>query len=135
MATARYECALRRNLAELQKALLIRETLVGIEKHRYISTVFVRVVQDALQNDYVSHAIKVLDRNSKSSTFWYIYRTDPTKIDNCALESGYSIARLESVAEKLKTIRDGTHFHIDSFGVLDTRTIWHAAGLTHWSVD
>ena len=34
------------------------------------------------------------------------------------------------VADKLKIIRNGTHFHIDSRGVLDPRAIWSGASLS-----
>jgi hypothetical protein len=128
--TPRYEQALKRNLAELQKALLIRTTIVGIEAHGSNRKVFTRVIYDALHNDYISHAIKTLDRNAKSSSFWYLYRTDPRLIEKYAKQTGYAISNLEAVADKLKIIRDGTHFHIDSVGVMDPRAVWHGANLT-----
>ena len=130
MTSTRYEEALNRNLAELQKVLLIRETLIGIEKHRYTAKVFTRVVSDALHNDYMSHAIKVFEQNSKASSFWYIYRTDARAIDKHARDVGYDIVSLQAVTDKLKVIRNGTHFHIDSRGVLDPRAIWGDAALT-----
>lgn len=130
MTSMRYEEALSRNLAELQKALLIRETLIGIEKHRYTAKVFTRVISDALHNDYMSHAMKVFEQSSQASSFWYIYRTDARPIDKHAREVGYDIASLQAVTEKLKVIRNGTHFHIDSRGVLDPRAIWGDAALT-----
>lgn len=130
MASTRYDEALSRNLAELQKALLIRETLVGIEKHRYTAKVFTRVISDALHNDYMSHAMKVFEQSSQASSFWYIYRTDARPIDKYAGDVGYDIASLQTVTDKLKVIRNGTHFHIDSRGVLDPRAIWDGAALT-----
>lgn len=130
MTATRFESALERNLAELQKALLIRETLVAIEKHRYTAKVFTQVIYDALENDYISHAIKVLDRNGQSSSFWYIYRSDAGPIDRHLRATGYTIEQLQTVSAKLKVVRDGTHFHIDSRGVLDPEAIWRVAGLT-----
>lgn len=129
-ASSRYKRALARNLAELQKALLIRTTILGIEAHRRKRKIFTRIIHDALHNDYISHAIKVFDRNSQSSSFWYLYRTDPRLIDKYAQQTGYAISDLEIVADKLKMIRDGTHFHIDRVGVMDPRTVWHGANLT-----
>lgn len=130
MTSTRYQEAISRNLAELQKALLIRETLIGIEKHLYIAKVFTRVVSEALHNDYMSHAMKVFEQSSQASSFWYIYRTDTRPIDKHAREVGYDIASLQAVTDKLKVIRNGTHFHIDSRGVLDPRAIWDDAALT-----
>lgn len=126
----RFEKALERNLAELQKALLIRATLLGIEKHRYTTKVFIRVILDSLRNDYISHAIKVFEQSSKAASFWYIYRTDSRLIDKRFRQVGYSITDLQAVTDKLKKIRNGTHFHIDTSGVLDVSAVWGAAALT-----
>lgn len=129
-APSRYDKALERNLAELQKALLIRATLLGIEKHRYTTKVFIRIVQDALENDYTSHAIKVFEQSRKAASFWYLYRTDQKPIDRYARKLGYRLSELQSISDKLKVIRNGTHFHIDASGVLDAKAIWAQAGLT-----
>ncbi|MDR2959499.1 MAG: hypothetical protein LBV10_08130 [Stenotrophomonas sp.] len=129
-ASSRYESALERNLAELQKALLIRATLLGIEKHRYTTQVFIRVIRDALHNDHMSHAIKIFEQSSKAASFWYLYRTDPGPIDKYALQVGYDVGELQIVADKLKAIRNGSHFHIDKTGVLDPKLVWSGAALT-----
>ncbi len=129
-APSRYDKALERNLAELQKALLVRTTLLGMEKHRYTGKCFTRIVQAALHNDHMSHAIKVFEQSSKSASFWYLHRTNSTPIDNYARQVGYNIDNLQTVTDKLKLIRNGTHFHIDSTGVLDSRAVWSGAALT-----
>ena len=128
--TSRYDSALKRNLAELQKILLIRATLLGIEKHGRTAKVFTRVVDDALHNDHMSHAIKVFEQSSKSASFWYLYRTDPTPIDKFAKKVGYDMNNLQVVSDKLKAIRNGSHFHIDKTGVLDPDVVWSGAALT-----
>lgn len=130
VAPSRYDSALKRNLAELQKALLIRVTLLGIEKHRYTTKVFTRVIRDALHNEHMSHAIKVFEQSSKSASFWYLYRTDPGPIDNYARQVGYDTCNLQIVTDKLKAIRNGSHFHIDQTGVLDPKVVWSGAALT-----
>ena len=128
--TSRYDSALKRNLAELQKILLIRATLLGIEKHGRTAKVFTRVVDDALHNDHMSHAIKVFEQSSKSASFWYLYRTDPTPKDKFAKKVGYDMNNLQVVSDKLKAIRNGSHFHIDKTGVLDPDVVWSGAALT-----
>jgi hypothetical protein len=129
-ASSRYDSALKRNLAELQKVLLIRTTLLGIEKHRHTAKVFIHVINDALYNDYISHAIKLFEKSSKAASFWYLYRTDSGPIDKYAKRAGYDIGNLQVVADKLKIIRNGSHFHIDSAGVLDPKIVWSSAALT-----
>lgn len=122
--------ALKRNLAELQKILLIRATLLGAHKHRGTTKIFTRIVAESLKNDHESHAMKVFEQSSKAASFWYLYRTHPGPIDKYAREFAYDIANLQLVSDKLKAIRNGTHFHIDKAGVLDPKAIWKGAALT-----
>lgn len=129
MAT-RYERALSRNAAELQKAILIRKTLIGIEKHEYVSKTFTRIIYDALFNDYISHAIKVFENSKQASSFWYIYRSNQRPVDRYARQEGYDISILREVSAKLRNIRNGTHFHIDEEGVLNPSEIWRGADLS-----
>lgn len=130
MDTIRYNRALARNLAELQKALLIRATLLGIEEHKYTTNIFIRIIKESLSNDHMAHAIKVFEQNSKSASFWYLYRTNQVSIDKYARKVRYTISNLQSVSDKLKIIRNGTHFHIDKNGVLAPKQIWSGAALT-----
>lgn len=129
-SSKRYDKAVRRNLAELQKTLLIRATLVGMEEVESRRHTFNRIVYESLYNDYHAHAMKVLERSSQASSFWYIYRTDERPIREYAAAHGLQISEIEEVARKLKVIRDGTHFHIDSVGVLDPSKIWDEADIT-----
>ena len=41
-----------------------------------------------------------------------------------------NITELECVSDKLKHIRDKTHFHIDADGMLDTKAVWEEANLS-----
>ena len=41
-----------------------------------------------------------------------------------------NITELECVSDKLKHIRDKTHFHIDAYGMLDTKAVWREANLS-----
>ena len=106
MDTIRYNRALARNLAELQKALLIRATLLGIEEHKYTTNIFIRIIKESLSNDHMAHAIKVFEQNSKSASFWYLYRTNQVSIDKYARKVRYTISNLQSVSDKLKIIRN-----------------------------
>ena len=71
-----YRAALKRNLNELVIAGLefdaYREIGDKLQLNFYDS--FFVVAQDALFNDMVAHMIKVLDQNSQSTTFWYVFR-------------------------------------------------------------
>src|SRR5215471_9826683 len=96
--TSRYEAAVRRNLAELQRALLNRRAMVAMEAVGGITNDVLKVIYYALFNDYTrKHSI--------------------------------DIGTFESLVEKLKHVRDKTHFHIDREAVLEPRAVWTEAGL------
>ena len=126
----RYERAIQRNLAELQRAILNRTTLLGFEAAGGISHIFLQLAYYGLFNDYVAHCIKVFDRNKQSASFWYIYRTDEKAVVTYTRRKKLSIPSLARVSDKLKLIRDRTHFHIDVDGVLDPKAVWREADLT-----
>ena len=126
----RYIKALNRNLSELQKAILIRTTLLAIEKHEYTARNFIRIIKDALYTAYIAHAIKVFDRNRESASYWYIVRVNSGSIDRVAKSLCISLDGLEAVSDKIKIIRDGTAFHIDKKSVIDPSVVWGEADLT-----
>lgn len=126
----RYLKALERNLAELQKAILIRTTLLAIEEHEYTASQVIRVVNDALYTAYIAHAIKVFDRDSKSASYWYICRVDSGSVNRVAKCLRISLDGLEVISDKLKIIRNGTAFHIDKRSVVDPSIVWGEADLT-----
>jgi hypothetical protein len=130
MSGRRYSKAIERNLAEMQRAILNRTTLLGIERSKGVRALFLQVAYFALFNDYVAHCIKVFEQSKRAASFWYIYRTDQKIVDAFAKKEKIDLAALEGVSTKLKHIRDKTHFHIDAEGVLDTKAIWRDAGLT-----
>ena len=113
----------------MQRAILNRTTLVGIEKAGGISQEFLRLAYFALFNDYVSHCIKVLERSRGAASFWYIYKADQGPIDKFLFKSKIDLADFDLVSGKLKQIRDRTHFHIDFESVKDAKAVWQQAGL------
>ena len=121
----RFYRALFRNLNEIRTALTQRRALIGIaaakSKHKLD---FFTLSHDALYNDMVAHAIKVLDKNQDSATFWYLYNCDPKTVDSFIKDKKYGLKTLEDMADKLKHVRDMTHFHIDKKGVINPKAIW-----------
>ena len=126
----RYERAIERNLAELQKAILNRTTLLGFEDAGGLSSIFLQVTYFALFNDYISHCIKVFDRGRQAASFWYIYRTDEKAVSVYVRRNQIDIDHIEEVSSKLKHIRDKTHFHVDPDAVVDPKAIWRSADLS-----
>ena len=123
MNTSRYEAAIERNLAELQRAILNRRAVIAMEEVG-ISNGYLKVIYFALFNDYMAHCIKVFERSSGAASFWYIYDTNQKPINDFARKNGMDLSKFESLTEQLKHVRDKTHFHIDREGVLDSKAVW-----------
>ena len=69
MQGKRYTKGIERNLAELQRAILNRTTMLGIERSRGVTSLFIQVSYFALFNDYVAHCIKVFERSKQAASF------------------------------------------------------------------
>ena len=126
----RFYHALFRNINEIRTAILERQALVGIaaakSKHKLD---FFTLSYDALYNDMISHAIKVLDKNPCSATFWYLNNCDPKTIDSFLKDKDYDLKSIENMADKLMHVRNKTLFHIDKKGVLNPKAIWSEADI------
>lgn len=129
MDTSRYEAALERNLAEVQRAILNRRAMVAMESAGGISDIHLKVVYFALFNDYIARCIKVFERSAGAASFWYIYDTNQKPINEFARKNQIDLALFERLTPKLKHVRDKTHFHIDREGVLDPQAVWREADL------
>jgi len=122
--------AIQRNIHEVFNARIEQRAWNGLRKSSYLGGLdFFRIASRALHNDMISHAIKVLDRNKQSATFWYIYDSYKKNAKFSKIMVGRNITKVEQLAGKLKCIRDKTHFHIDKKGVLDPKKIWKDAGV------
>ena len=130
-----YQRAIRRNLWEIQQARLTWCVLCAFDRHLknreiyHLPPSFFSIAQDALYDSTLMHAIKVLDRNRDSATFWGIFDTALDKIRrlNCYTEE--KMVHLAKLEPKLKLVRDKTLFHIDKGAVLDPPAIWREAGI------
>lgn len=128
-----YHAALRRNLNELVIAGLefdaYREIGDKLLLDWYDS--FFVLAQDALFNDMVAHMIKVLDQNSQSATFWYMFRYKSEEVKEFVRRENIDFMAIYDIAEKLKIVRDKTHFHIDKKGVRNPKAVWSSANITY----
>lgn len=125
----RFVSAVARNLAELQRAILNRSAMVAIEMERAFAYAIFRVAYLALFNDYIAHAMKVFENRPRVASFWYLYRTDQFIADQFMRTASIDVEALGLISERLKLVRDATHFHIDADTVLDPRSIWRQAGI------
>jgi hypothetical protein len=115
----RFQAAVERVGAELQWAIIHRTSLQGISRVLGARSYFLHSAYNAMFNDHIAHCIKVFDRNSQSGL-----------IDRYLHQEKQSLKAIEYATDKLKQIRDKTHFHIDKDAVLDPKQVWSEAGLT-----
>lgn len=128
MAKLRYQKAIERNLFEASKSILERRILIGIEKAgKYFISPFVHIVYEALFNDMIAHAIKILEDRKGNASFWYIKRRKEKEIKEFIQNKGFDIKKVENIVAPLKHIRDKTHFHIDRDAVKDSKKVWNSA--------
>lgn len=127
----RFVSAVRRNIAEINNAILKRRALIGLHSADSAHGLdFFRLAAHALYNDIISHALKVFERGSQSASFWYIVKTNETLAKQVAKEVDVSLDEIRRLSERLKLLRDKTHFHIDRDAIMDSTKVWAAAGIT-----
>lgn len=128
-----YHTALKRNLNELVVAKLEFDAYreIGDKLLLNFFDSFFTLAQDALFNDMIAHMIKVLDQNSQSTTFWYIFRCRSKEVKEFIKRENIDFMAIYDLTEKLKTVRDKTHFHIDKKGVKDPKAVWSNTNITY----
>lgn len=127
----RYGKAIARNLHEISAAWSEKMALSGLESAgEWHGVDFFRISYYALFNSMIGHMMKVLDRHKDCASFWYIYNRKKTEIDSMFSSQYGGIKHIEDLADRLKHVRDKTHFHIDKDAVFDPKQIWKDAKLT-----
>ncbi len=129
----KYKRVLNRLLNETRDGWFEWRSLFAINsiQHPFPESSFFEIAHSALYNCALAHLMKILDKHKHSSTFWYIYKLKKIEID-ANLANKKRIEHLEDLStnDKLKHIRDKTHFHIDSNAVLATKDVWRKADIT-----
>jgi hypothetical protein len=123
--------AVERNLAELSNCILKRRAynaLIAVGSAHALD--FFRISGHALQNDLISHALRVFDRHKDAASFWYIRRQLETQVSKEARNASVSLENIEATAARLNHIRDKAHFHLDKAAVERPASVWDAAGIS-----
>jgi hypothetical protein len=121
--------AINRNFAETNNALLkitAHDTLSRTEI-TYARMSFFLVAMDALVNDAIAHAIRVLDEHRDAASFWYVVKCDEALLIKSAARAGLDLSHLQETSRKLRKVREKTHFHIDREAVIDPSQVWRDA--------
>ncbi len=124
----RYDAALERNLAETSNAILKRRALIGLHSADSSHGLdFFQVAAHALYNDLIAHSVRVLDRHRDAASLWYLLRCDEASVRSEASSLGVDLDELGILADKLKSVRDKTLFHIDKKAVTNPKLVWASA--------
>jgi hypothetical protein len=79
---SRYPKALIRVINEVALATYQRRALIGLEQSGIpLRWDFFGFAYHGMFNDMLAHCMRALDRNSQSSSFWYIYKCEHTAVD------------------------------------------------------
>ncbi|WP_371435426.1 hypothetical protein [Polaromonas sp.] len=73
--------------------------------------------------------MKVFEDTRKVASFWTLMEASPAVQDSFQ-EQNASLGELQDVRDRLKIIRDRTHFHIGIHSVEDPSAAWKEAGLS-----
>lgn len=126
-----YGRTLKRLLHELRYTLSERNALNELARVApRTSWGFFSYAYIALYNDLFSHAIKILDRNKDSATFWHIHKNNKNDVETTLKLNGLDVVDVESLTNKLKVIRDKTHFHIDKKSIFSPKDVWKEADIS-----
>jgi hypothetical protein len=126
----RYPKALIRSINEVALAIYERRALIGVEQAGINpGWDFFRFAYHGMFNDMLAHCMRALDKNSQSSSFWYIYRCERKAVDEYVEKANLDWSLIEAMTDKLKIVRDKTHFHIDRNAVTNPEEIWRLADI------
>jgi hypothetical protein len=81
------------------------------------------VISNSLQSDVLARLIRVLDRDSRVRSFWFLHRRGILRADRA------TIACLSNLANRLITIRVKVFMHIDEDGLHDPQKPYREADI------
>jgi hypothetical protein len=127
----RFQRAIKRLIAEVSNSRQVAAAIdaaaaIDRVKGARSSNLFLQVASSALKSDLLIRLIRVLDYGKRTSSFWYLYRCQPSKLD-----SGVDIQKLQDFSCRLKKIRDRVFVHIDKDGVFNPALYYSDANITY----
>jgi hypothetical protein len=131
---SRYYHSIRRNLSELERAISYRNAVN--ELYRISPTTcwsFFSHANLAMYDAMFFHIIKIFDEHKDAASFWYLWRCTPKIVEKLLLKHNITLDEVKHLSEKLITIRDKTHFHIDKSDVFNPNDVWDRANII-WNI-
>lgn len=105
---------------------------IAISELRHIESIgvdFFRVSFVALHDAQLIRLVRILDRNPRAASFWYLHRSDQKLVEMAMKQASLDIADLADVSGQLYPIRNRSFVHIDKKGVFDPQQLYRDAGI------
>ncbi len=125
--SSRFIWAVLKNHALLHEARMLRSTLKGIESVQPRRKVFSQMVCEAVWFTYIAGIVKALEKREQVASVWYLLRVDEAKFKAFQRINPFDISDLMEICNRLKIVRDKSHFHIDRD--LATNAAFHEASI------
>jgi hypothetical protein len=141
MNDALQKAAVKRCASELVRAIWYYRAWKALQVvERDVTANFIYLAEIAMHDQMIANAAKVLSINKttgkgEKAGFWGLHKVRRNEVDCICERLRIDLGAIRSVGEKLKVIRDKTHFHLDLIGVLAPKSIWHDANITHDQFD
>lgn len=100
--------------------------LYGVEA---IGIDFFRVSLTALEDARLIRLIRILEKNRRVASIWYLHRCNPSILNLAFRQAGLDLAEVEAISENIRNIRDKAFVHIDKENVFEPQKLYRNAGL------
>ena len=130
----RFERAVRRVGAEAFW-LKTYHTAISSMKVHALGLDFFRVSLNSLKDARLIRLIRVLEDDSRTASFWYLMKSDSSRVQRAAKKAKADLKHLADVSTRLRGIRDNTFVHIDKTAVFNPDQLYRSAGLTHTDLE
>ena len=111
--SSRFVWAVLKNHSLLHEARMLRSTLKGMDSVQPRRKVFSNTVIEAVWFTYIAVMAKALENRAQVASIWYLLRVDETTFNRFVKSNQFDTSDLLEICEKLKIVRDKSHFHVD----------------------
>lgn len=124
--------AIDRNFAEINNAILKLKAYNSLcaSKFSHAGMSFFFIAHQALFNDMIANAIRVLDKHKDAASLWYIIKCNEAVSKKIANQLDINVENILLLSKKLRHIREKTHFHIDKDSVVQPKSVWKTADIS-----
>ncbi|MEE9330814.1 MAG: hypothetical protein V3U89_01160 [Methylophilaceae bacterium] len=96
---------------------------------------FFRVSLNALADARLIRLIRILEDDSQTASFWYLYKANKKLVRTAAEKCDFDIQWAKAISNKFKIIRNNTFVHIDKDAVFDPQKSYEEADITHDDIE